>query len=177
MKTCEDWYEGLPLPVLLSGFGFSLTFGDICQGSITLENKLGRINRLVTLPWQTQKRGAFSRQLGQILHGLMRYVCGFFSGKYPHQVCAEAMALSSSSTPKGAGQVASFCEYALRALQTASPHRIDVASGVHPVLTFTDGCWEADHAGIGAVILDMATGDGLVVREPCRKPCWASGGP
>ena len=163
-KHAKTGTKGCPFQPCFQVLGCSLNLGDICQGAITLENKPGRIDRLVALLRQIQKEGTLSRHQGQILHGLMRYACGFFSGKYLHQACAEAMALSSSSVPKGAGQVASFCEYAIRMLQTASPRRIDAAQEVRPVLIFTDGCWEAEHAGIGAVILDMATGEGLVCQ-------------
>eukprot|EP00435_Cladocopium_sp_Y103_P067192 s467_g29.t1 len=89
---------------------------------------------------------------GQVLHGLMRYACGFFSGKFLHQVCAEVMSLSGSSMRKSPEDVVSFCDYAIQMLQAARLRRISVGFEKRPLLI------EGNFAGIGAVIVDVATG-------------------
>jgi hypothetical protein len=49
-------------------------------------------------------------------------------------------------------------------LQAATPRRIDVTSERQPILVFTDGCWEKGYAGIGAVLIDLASGRRAVCR-------------
>ena len=103
--------------------------------------------------------GKMSKHQGQILHDSMRYACGFFSGKFLHQVCVEALALSGNGSRAGPAEVTSFCDYAVQMLQSAKTLRIEVSFQKQPVLVFTDGSWESGFAGIGpAIIIDTATG-------------------
>ena len=142
--------------------GCTLDLSEIVGGTLTLENKPGRVERLVALLQQTRKNGMLTRHQSQVIHGLMRYAWGFFSGKYLHQVCAEVMALSFSTSRKSVKDVTSFCDYAIQMLQAACPRRLHSAFEKRPMLIFTDGCWEPDFAGIGAVLVDTATGQKLV---------------
>ena len=117
-----------------------------------------RIDRLVELLKQVHSEGALTRHQGQVLHGLMRYACGFFSGKFLHQVCAEVMGLSGGPLKRSSMDVRSFCDFAISTLQAAKPRELCSGSEKRPLLIFTDGCWEQSFAGIGAVIVDVATG-------------------
>ena len=40
-------------------------------------------------------RGILQLHEAQVLHGLLRYACGFFAGRNLHQVCAEIMAMGT----------------------------------------------------------------------------------
>eukprot|EP00435_Cladocopium_sp_Y103_P049944 s2858_g15.t1 len=144
--------------------GCALDLPEICQGSTILENKPGRVDRLVDLLQQIRADGKLTKHQGQVIHGLMRYACGFFSGKYLHQVCAEVMALSGVQTRTNSSEIVSFCDYAIHMLRTAKPRKVSAGSEKRPVLIFTDGCWEDNHAGIGAVLVDVATGQRIVCQ-------------
>ena len=72
------------------------------------------------------------------------------------------MAIGSAHSKKGPAEVRSFCDYAIRMLQTSRPRQIHCGFEKRPILIFTDGCWEAGFAGIGAVISDLATGVKIV---------------
>ena len=76
----------------------------------------------------------------------------------------EVLALSNSVARKGRSEVASFCDYAISMLKAATPRRIDVTAESKPILIFTDGCWEKDYAGIGAVLIDLSSGQKMVCR-------------
>ena len=141
--------------------GCSLNLEEIATGTLVLENKPGRLDRVVSLLEQVRSAGTLTRHQGQVIHGLMRYACGFFSGKYLHQVCAEVLALCFSTTRKSS-DVSSFCNYAIQMLRAAVPKRLSVNFDKRPVLIFTDGCWESNFAGIGAVIFDTATDQAYV---------------
>eukprot|EP00435_Cladocopium_sp_Y103_P044145 s2882_g12.t1 len=161
-KHAKTGVKAAPFQAKFQVLGCSLDLGEITQGAVTLENKPGRLDRLVTLLQEIKSEGRLSKHQGQVIHGLMRYACGFFSGKYLHQVCAEVMALSSSQSRAPPSEIMSFCDYAVTMLQSAKPRRVQVGAEKRPVLIFTDGCWEAGVAGIGAVLVDMASGLRLV---------------
>ena len=161
-KHAKTGSKAAPFQQRFNVLGCTLDLSEIVGGTLTLENKPGRVDRLVALLQQTRKDGMLTKHQGQIVHGLMRYACGFFSGKYLHQVCAEVMALSTSTSRKSVKDVTSFCDYAIQMLQAACPRRLHSAFEKRPVLIFTDGCWEPEFAGIGAILVDMATGQKMV---------------
>ena len=119
---------------------------------------------------EIKSEGCLTKHQGQVIHGLMRYACGFFSGKFLHQVCVEVLALSTSQARKGRSEVASFCDYAIAMLRAAVPRRIDVRFEQKPILVFTDGSWERNFAGIGAVLIDLASGEKLVCQGVVPDP-------
>ena len=157
--------------------GCSLDLTGICNGCLTLENKPGRIDRLVALLENIRTSGSLTKHQGQVIHGLMRYACGFFSGKHLHQVCAEVLAISNSLSGGRPREVASFCDYAIQMLQSAEPRQVRAGLERKPILIFTDGCWEKDFAGIGAVVIDIASSRRLVCKgtvPPALIQKWKS---
>ena len=150
--------KAAPFQAAFNVLGCRLDLSGICDGKVILENKPGRVDRLVALLEQVSKDGSLSKHQGQVIHGLMRYACGFFSGKFLHQVCAEVMALSGPSGWRSPTDIRSFCEYAKTMLMAAKPRELQYGMEKKPVLIFTDGCWEKGFAGIGAVICDTADG-------------------
>ena len=155
-KHAKTGTKAAPFQSRFNVLGCSLDLESLLSGAVVLENKPGRIDRLVELLNQIKEDGHLTKHQGQVIHGLMRYACGFFSGKFLHQVCAEVLTLSGPLSRKTSNDVRSFCEYAISVLQSAKPRRIDSGSEKRPVLVFTDGCWEKGFAGIGAVIVDTA---------------------
>ena len=60
-------------------------------------------------------------------------------------------------------------------MRSSSPRRIDVSFEKRPIIIFTDGCWEAGFAGIGAAIVDTASGERVVcsgVVPPALLDSW-----
>ena len=58
--------------------GCSLDLDGLLKGSVLLENKPGRIDRLVELLTTIGAAGVLSKHQAQVVHGLMRYATGFF---------------------------------------------------------------------------------------------------
>eukprot|EP00435_Cladocopium_sp_Y103_P065339 s704_g27.t1 len=158
-KHAKTGSKAAPFDYKFQVLGCTLDLREIPQGHVVLENKPGRVDRLVELLKQVRTDKVLTKHQAQVLHGLMRYACGLFSGKFLHQVSAEVMSLCGSSLRKGPSDVVSFCDYAIQMLQSAKPRRISASFERRPLLIFTDGCWEGSFAGIGAVVLDVATGD------------------
>ena len=68
------------------------------------------------------------------------------------------MALGTASTIGGLRNLGDFCDYAAQTLKDCKPRELFAGGERRPVSIFTDGCWEQGHAGVGAVVVDLATG-------------------
>ena len=142
--------------------GCSLDLAEVTEGIVTMENKPGRIDRLLEHLKKIEMANRISLHEAQILHGLMRYACGSFAGRHLFQVCAEVMTLGTSSSKGNRRDLAGFCQYAAQALKCCKPRRLIATCERKPILVFTDGSWEDGHAGLGAVVLDTADGSAWV---------------
>jgi hypothetical protein len=143
--------------------GCTLDLSEVDKGATTMENKPGRIDRLLEHLKRVDTANRISLHEAQILHGLLRYACGFFAGRHLFQVCAEVMALGSGQSKGNQRNLKDFCSYAAQALSSCKPRRLVASSERRPILVFTDGSWEAGHAGLGAVVVDTADGSSWVL--------------
>ena len=121
------------------------------------ENKPGRLDRIKQHLAEIKQSGRITLHEAQVLHGLVRYFCGFFSGKHLFQVCAEIVNFMSASAVSRRANVADFCDYATEMLDQSRPRSISSGGEKRPILVFTDGAWEAGVSGLGAVLLDCAS--------------------
>lgn len=172
--------KGLPFDLRFQVLGCSLDLERVPCGEVITENKPGRIGRLKEYLSQLETSGKMSLNEAQVLHGLLRYSCGFFAGKHLYQVCSEVMQFMSASAVTKRSNVSSFCRYASDMLSSGRPRVVSAAGERRPVLIFTDGSWEAGKSGLGAVILDPASGSshvlsGEVPEELIRFWCKQSG--
>ena len=163
--------KGLPFETKFQVLGCAIDLGSLTQGLVTLENKPGRLERLHEHLLKIKAAGTLSLHEAQVVHGLLRYACGFFAGKHLHQVCAEIMSLGMGSGKGRLSQLADFCDYACNMLRKSKPRTISAFGEKRPILLFTDGCWENKHAGLGAVMVDTATGEKRVFPGWCRPLC------
>ena len=163
-KHAKTGPKGLPFMPKFQVLGCCLDLAKLTEGVLVLENKPGRVERLVENLSNIRKAGRMSLHEAQVIHGLLRYACGFFAGRHLHQVCVERMALGGRAHSQTSADVVQFCDYAVSALQSCVPRVIHVSHETKPVLVFTDGSWERGVAGIGAVILDSATGQAFVSK-------------
>eukprot|EP00435_Cladocopium_sp_Y103_P043481 s1078_g12.t1 len=158
-KHARTGPKGLPFSSKFQVLGCSLDLSHVAKGELILENKPGRLDRLQEHLAKIKLAGRISLHEGQVLHGLLRYACGFFAGRHLYQVCAEVLNLVSGSSGGRLTNVADFCDYASKMLSQSKPRTISAFGERRPILVFTDGSWESEIAGIGAVVIDTATGD------------------
>lgn len=88
--------KGKPFEVSFQVLGCSLDLSGIPDGYFALGNKPGRVDRLCVTVFAidlVKKRGEISLHQAQVLHGLLRYACGFFAGWYLLPVCSEVLSL------------------------------------------------------------------------------------
>lgn len=128
----------------------------VAEGEVVLENKQGRLERIYHQLDSFRKEGKMSLHESQILHGLLRYSCGFFAGKPLQQVCMELLRLGQHRSLQTNGRLVEFCDYAKRFLMDCRPRVLRASGDRRPILIFTDASWEANRGGLGAVVLDMA---------------------
>ena len=141
--------KGKPFKSVFQVLGCQIDLRGISRSDLKLENKAGRVERLNTM---------LEAMKAQVIHGLLRYACGFFAGRQLHQVCSEAIALCRRGTLRDATLVAAFCDYAISTLNACKPRIINTNFAPEPILIFTDGSWEDPFAGVGAVVFDSLNG-------------------
>ena len=149
--------KGKPFSAKFQVLGCSMDVSEIASGKVILENKPGRIDRMLEQLGKIEAAKRMSLHEAQVLHGLMRFSCGFFAGRNLHQVCTEVMSLGTASAKGNHRDVSDFCRYAASTLRACKPRELEAGGERRPVLIFTDGCWEQGHAGVGAVVVDLAT--------------------
>jgi len=72
--------KGLPFETKFQVLGCAIDLSSLNQGLVTLENKPGRLERLHEHLLKIKTAGALSLHEAQVVHGLLRYACGFFAG-------------------------------------------------------------------------------------------------
>lgn len=104
--------------------GCNLDLGRIAQGELVARNKPGRVERL--MEHFACVRGRMSLHEAQVVHGLLRYSCGFFAGRFLHQLCAAVMNLGMASAYGQAAKLADFCDCVTGVLSRCVPWKLGV---------------------------------------------------
>lgn len=146
--------KGKPFDTSFQVLGCVINLEDVSHGSFVLENKPGRVDRICEQLRQAGDAGFLSVHQSQVLHGLMRYACGFFAGKHLHPVCSEIMHRGGAQSASG---LKGFCEYAIGELGRCKPRVVRAISNTQPILVFTDGSWDGTRGGLGAAVIDTSS--------------------
>lgn len=154
--------KGKPFHPSFQVLGCVLDLSGVPEGQFVLENKPGRVDRICDQLAEVKLKGAMGLHQAQVLHGLLRYACGFFAGRYLHPLCAEVMAFGSNYRCPKNSDLGKFCSYATSVLRSCKPRVVKAIAETRPILVFTDGAWEAGRAGVGAVVVDVASGFSMV---------------
>ena len=78
--------KGKPFANTFQVLGCQLDLRHLVHGKVVLENKQGRLERIFNRLDAIRTRGCMSLHASQVLHGLLRYSCGFFSGRHLQHV-------------------------------------------------------------------------------------------
>ncbi len=162
--------KGRPFESSFDVLGCNLNLAGVPEGYVTLENKQGRVSRLSERLCEIRHQGSLSIHEALILHGLMRYACGFFAGRRLQQVCSEMFALTKPGALVNERDIISYCNYAMTALESCKPRVLKAGSITSPVHIFTDGAWEGGVAGLGSVVVDTLNGNSMVFQGLLRDP-------
>ena len=150
--------KGKPFESSFNVLGCSLSLDKVTSGEVVLENKQGRLERIFQQLKDIKAAKKMTLHQSQVLHGLLRYSCGFFAGKHMQQVCMEVLQMGRTPSLQSKGRLEEFCSYATRCLEACKPRHIKSGGQLKPILIFTDASWESQIAGLGAVVIDSASG-------------------
>ncbi|CAE7834919.1 unnamed protein product [Symbiodinium sp. CCMP2592] len=150
--------KGVPFAASFEVLGMSMQLDGVHRGRLTLQNKAGRIEQLVSLFQGFLDRGAITVHEAQVAHGLLNFSAGYVNGRALRLTCQELLRLTKASCPASPKATRSFCVNSIEALRALSPRVLSVWDSRAPIHIFTDGAWERGRAGIGAVIFDTASG-------------------
>ena len=157
--------EGEKAPGFQSDFvalGVQVVMRDIGRGSFEIKNKPGRVEKLVSMIEEAAIRPDVAKALPE-LQGHLNFASGFFFNKGLRFL---AKALNKASTNPESEMFQGLCRAAVSLLKSTPPRTLDLGILGPPLLVFTDGAWEAGHAGAGAVIHCCATGATLACEIP-----------
>lgn len=155
-KHARTGPKGRPFEPCFQVLGCTLSLERVTKGEVVLENKQGRLERIYHQLDGLRKEGKMSLHESQILHGLLRYSCGFFAGKHLQQVCMELLRLGQHRTLQTNGRLDELCDYAKSCLMKCRPRVLSASGERRPILIFTGASWEANKGGLGAVVVDTA---------------------
>ncbi|CAE7276556.1 unnamed protein product [Symbiodinium sp. CCMP2592] len=142
--------EGEKAPGFASTFvalGVQISLQDIGRGTFTVQNKPGRVDKLVAMIEEaaTNPRSGFFYNKG------LRFL---------------AKALNKAADNPGSQMFRGLCRVAVSLLRATPPRTFDMGIQGPPLLVFTDGAWESGRAGAGAVVHCCATGKTLACTIP-----------
>ena len=130
--------KGKPFESSFNVLGCSLSLDRVASGEVVLENKQGRLERIFQQLNDIKVAKKMTLHQSQVLHGLLRYSCGFFAGKHMQQVCMEALQMGRSVSLQTRGRLEEFCSYATQCLEACRPRKIQSGGQLRPILIFTD---------------------------------------
>jgi hypothetical protein len=132
--------------------------------SVILRNKEGRVEKIASKIVKVKDSGVMSLSDAQEIHGLLNFATGYFAGRSLKYACFRIFSLVDKGD-RHLPQLQSWCDEALLLLDSVKPRTIPVSISTSTVLVFTDGSWESNVAGLGAVLLNESTGNRLVVQD------------
>ena len=132
-KHARTGPKGLPFEPVFQVLGCTLNLERVSAGVVTLENKPGRVDRILEKLSMVETEGRISLHDAQVLHGLMRYACGFFAGRLLQQVCGEVLSLGSPVLRSSISAVKDFCAYAKSVIAHCRPREMSVGDERRPI--------------------------------------------
>ncbi|CAE7833708.1 unnamed protein product [Symbiodinium sp. CCMP2592] len=147
----------VPFAEKVTSLGVTLGLEEIWQGTLTVENKAGRLERIVQQLKRISQGDEITRSDVASLHGLLNFAGGLILG---FELKATSRMLSRALTGPFRGNTTELqhaCALALDVLSQCRPKRCP-ASVKPPIILYTDGAYEKGVGTWGAVIVDGVTG-------------------
>ena len=147
--------KAVPFSSHMVVLGVQFDLHTLCQGRFTVQNKEGRIKRIITMLEAVGSRGEISSREISVLQGLLNFAGRFFMGralKFPIFLLSKLEAAS-----KDAKTVRLFVDNTKALLTTLKPRIVAVQSCELPVVIYTDAAFENETATWGAVLIDRVS--------------------
>ena len=140
--------------------GVQYSLDKLWQGNLVLQNKPGRLERIVSLAKSLEDDPLPRKTDVACLSGLLNFAGGFVMG---HSFKPALHYLSKwSSTPPAERQKVEVCTLVAVLVAGAKPREVQLTLDLEPIIIYTDGAFEKGAATWGALVIDPATGARLV---------------
>ena len=168
-KYAQGSDKGIPFAESFDLLGVRLEVDALLLGRISLENKPGRVTKLLDAAASIKLRGTLSKAEAQTLQGQLNFMVGFTTGRTLKVAC-RAIANLLSGQPFSRRQISLFGAYLESTLRCLKPRQFRCADPSDKVLVFTDAAFEGGQATWGVVILDLVSNrrevsGGVIPRE------------
>ena len=142
--------------------GVQVSLDGLSGGSFTIQNKPGRVEKLVAMIEEAANNPEVARVLPE-LQGHLNFASGFFYNKGLRFL---AKGLNKAAVNPESRTFQGLCRVAVTLLRATPPRTFDLGIQGPPLLVFTDGAWESGKAGAGAVVHCCATGKTIACDIP-----------
>ena len=154
--------KGLPFQPAFNVLGINIDLGRVSEGIVTLKNKPGRIDRICREFDKAVSDEALTLHHSQVLHGLLNFAGGFYSGRGVRHLGSELLDLRRLSAAHDFVKLRDLAEKAREVLHGTPPRELRCDFVREPICVWTDGSWEDGNSGIGAVVYDCLKHEGRV---------------
>ena len=154
--------KGLPFQPAFNVLGINIDLGRVSEGIVTLKNKPGRIDRICREFDKAVSDEALTLHHSQVLHGLLNFAGGFYSGRGVRHLGFELLDLRRLSAAHDFVKLRDLAEKAREVLHGTPPRELRCDFVREPICVWTDGSWEDGNSGIGAVVYDCLKCEGRV---------------
>ncbi|CAE7244295.1 RE1 [Symbiodinium sp. CCMP2592] len=159
----------VPFDNKVVSLGVSLGLDEIWQGTLKVENKAGRLEKIAALLRAVAQGGAVTRSDVASLHGLINFAGGLIMGfelKPTSRMLTRAL---SGPFLGNMPELRQACELALDVIAQCRPKRCP-ATILPPVVLYTDGAFEKGRGTWGAILVDAYTSSRWVFGGEVCKP-------
>lgn len=153
METCSRGKEGEAL-------GVQYDLREIWEGSFQVQNKPGRIEKILQLTEQFRDEGK-DKSLAATLAGLLNFAGGFVLG---YALKPVTHSLAKWMSPYGGAPVSKneICDMIQVLVRSLKPRRVSRFHIDAPFIIYTDGAFENGVATWGALVIDTHSGERVV---------------
>lgn len=156
--------KGKPFSSTFDVLGMTLNLSKLKDSQqITLQNKEGRIRKLVEKIEAIHDRGSMTLTEAQEIHGLLNFATGFFSGRQLRHSCFRIFGLVGDESRRV--DLAKWAKKVVSLLESTGPRVLKLTDPGEPVLIFTDGSWEKGEGLVGAFLYDPRTRQSIVLAD------------
>ena len=148
--------------------GVQFDLEKIGTGDLVVQNKPGRIERIVEMISLVKEGDGKSKALVASLAGLMNFAGGFVLGHH-FKLGAHALNAWAYNHSVSQADVRQVCDYLLTVAKAVQLKRIHLHDSDLPWVIYTDGAYEDGRGTWGALVYDPLTGERLIFAGEVPK--------
>ena len=140
-----------------NALGITVCLKQLHRGSFVLANKPGRVDRICAMLRSSIEDGYITKSRASEIQGHLNFAAGFYTSGSLQFLVASFGRLADIPKTLAKDDLKMLYELTIQMMTSLAPRTFTAGSMQNPLLTFTDGAWEAGKATAGAVIYDPDT--------------------